>query len=130
MDIIYDPSIAPDKERWLELEEFERLDRVVEAHRKLAVTLPNERMHAAVHMVVENQVAMGDQTPVEATVQRLMDEGLDRHDAIHAVGTVVMSHIRNLMAEEEPGDEDPNAAYSEALERFSAREWIERFGDD
>jgi hypothetical protein len=33
------------------------------------------RAHAATHVIVENQVAMGDATVVPAT--------LDRHDAVH-----------------------------------------------
>jgi hypothetical protein len=128
MSITYDPMTAPEKEAWLELPEFERLQLVVHAHRELGVRLPNDRLHAAAHMVVENQVALGDETPVEETVLRLMDEGLDRHDAVHAVGAVVMNHIRNLMADEDPATEDPNRAYHEELRRFSAQQWIDRFG--
>jgi len=130
MNTEYDPLTAPDKATWLELEEFERLRLIIESHQKLGVQLPNERIHAASHMVVENQVAMGDETPVEKTVERLLQEGLDRHDAVHAVGTVVMEHIRNLMMQEDPAGEDPNTAYYAELERFSAQEWIDRFGGD
>jgi hypothetical protein len=48
------------------------------------------RAHAANHVIVENQLAMGDATVVPATLARLMQEGLDRHDAIHAIGSVLV----------------------------------------
>ncbi len=45
------------------------------------------------HVVVENQIAMGDEIPVRDTLVRLMSEGLDRHDAVHAIATVLTNLI-------------------------------------
>lgn len=58
-----------------------------------------------IHVVVENQIALGDEIPVRRAVQRLMSEGLDRHDSIHAVGSVLIGHIGELLGppETEPG---------------------------
>ena len=38
-----------------------------------------------------------DELPVRRTAQRLMSEGLDRHDAIHAIGSVLAGNIHDLM---------------------------------
>jgi hypothetical protein len=87
----YDASKAPDPQEWLELDESDRIDLVKRYH--IRAKLPvgeNERLHAAAHVIVENQVAMGDATVVPATLARLMREGLDRHDAIHAIGSVLV----------------------------------------
>jgi hypothetical protein len=54
------------------------------------------RAHAATHVVVENQAAMGDATAVPATLARLMREGLERHDAVHAIGSVLMQIIFDM----------------------------------
>ena len=39
--------------------------------------------------IVENQVALGDAFAARAVLLRLMAEGLDRHEAIHAIGSVL-----------------------------------------
>ena len=52
------------------------------------------------HVVVENQVALGEATPVPATLDRLMDEGLDRHDAtshrVRAKHPIRVAHLRRI----------------------------------
>jgi hypothetical protein len=50
----------------------------------------------------------GDETPTERTAERLMDDGLDRHDAI---GMVLAEHIYDVL-KTEPLSQDPNAPYS------------------
>ena len=60
------------------------------------IKLPNRRVHAALQAIVETQVAMGDETEAQATLIRLLSEGLDRHDAIHAIGDVLAEHMYNL----------------------------------
>ncbi|MGY4511289.1 hypothetical protein [Bradyrhizobium sp. USDA 3650] len=46
-------------------------------------------MHAVIHAVVESQIA-DRELPVRAAAQRLMSEGLDRHEAIHAIRSVLV----------------------------------------
>jgi hypothetical protein len=45
------------------------------------------------HVIVENQVALGEAYPVQSVLLRLMEEGLDRHDAIHAIGSVLAERL-------------------------------------
>jgi hypothetical protein len=119
----YDPLEAPDPEEWLELDEQERIDLVRDYHRRAGISLPNETMHATVHAIVEAQIALGDETPAGRVAQRLMGEGLDRHDAIHAIGAVLSEHLYNLLKSMRP-DKDPNAPYFAALERLTAKDWL------
>ena len=119
----YDASKAPDPQEWLELDESERLDLVKRYH--IRAKLPvgeNERLHAAAHVIVENQVAMGDATVVPATLARLMREGLDRHDAIHAIASVLMGIFFDVA--KNPGKQvDINAAYGRELAELTAASW-------
>lgn len=85
----YDPAHEPDREQWSTLDEAERIAHVTEYHRRARIKLPNLRAHAAMHVAVENQALMGDETPVAATLVGMMNEGLDRHDAVHAVASVL-----------------------------------------
>jgi len=123
----YDPFTAPDAEEWLALDEQERVDLVENYHRRKRIRLPSSTVHAIIHAVVENQIALGEQVPIR-TLQRLMSEGLDRHDAIHEIGSVLIVHLNELMRQveaETTSDADPNAPYYAELERLTAKSWRE-----
>jgi hypothetical protein len=129
MSIRYEPRVAPDAERWLAADEMEKHLAVTRYHRRARIELPNERIHAAIHTVVENQAAMGDETPVAEAIQRLRKEGLNRHEAIHAVGSVLAGHMWQLLQDEEPETADPNAAYFEEIRTLTAQKWFEEYAD-
>ncbi len=118
----YDPLVAPDPTEWLATDEGERIAVVVEYHRHARVKLPNHRLHAAIHVVVENQVAMGDELPARRVLERLQTEGLDRHEAIHAVGSVLSGHLHAGMKTGAPRD-DSHQAYWAELESLTAESW-------
>ncbi|MBV9974425.1 MAG: hypothetical protein JO105_03425 [Hyphomicrobiales bacterium] len=122
----YDPLVAPAPAEWLALTETERIQLAADYHRRARIRLPNAKMHAIVHAIVEAQIALGDETPAQRTAQRLMDEGLDRHEAIHAIGSVLMGFISNVLKGSELDDPgtNPNASYFAELERLTAEEWL------
>ena len=119
----YDPLDAPDCEEWLALDEQERIALARDYHGRARIRVPNVAVHAAVHAIVETQIALGDETPARRTAQRLMDEGLDRHEAIHAIGSVLVEFMTDLMKAPK-SDRDPNVAYFAALERLTAANWL------
>ena len=121
----YDALNAPDPDDWQSMDEHERIMLVTEYHRQAGVELPNEQAHAVVHVIVENQITLGDETSAPATLERLMREGLDRHEAIHAVASVLVDYMQALRR----GDAAPEATerYNEELEKLTAAEWLETF---
>lgn len=123
--IRYDPMVGPDPEEWRALGELEQLDAVLAFHRRARIKLPNELLHATIHSVVESQALLGSETPVPETLQRLMEQGLNRHEAVHAIGMVLASHIHDLLQGTEPPDGDPNAPYYNALRQLTAAQWRE-----
>jgi Domain of unknown function (DUF1841) len=110
----YDPLEAPDPEEWLELDEQERIDLVRSYHRRAGISPPNEKLHATMHAIVEAQIALADETPAARIAQRLIGEGLDRHDAIHAIGMMLAEHLFDPLKSTK-SDKDPNAPYFAAL---------------
>jgi hypothetical protein len=58
----YDPIKAPTPEEWLALDEQERIILAEDYHRRARIRLPNATLHATMHAVVENQIALGDET--------------------------------------------------------------------
>jgi hypothetical protein len=118
----YEANEQPHSEFWLELDESERIDAVMDYHRQARVKLENPELHATAHVVVENQVALGEATPVPATLDRLMHEGLDRHEAIHAIASILMSIVSDVTREADDGG-DVNGKYRRELAKLTAAGW-------
>ncbi len=120
----YDPLIAPNAEEWHELDESERIDLIAQYHRRAKIRLPNEQIHSAIHMIVENQNLAGDEIPVQSTLERLMREDLDRHEALHAIGEVLIEHMYSLLQTESdcPAPPEENDPYYSALVELNARD--------
>ncbi len=125
----YNPRTAPNAARRLEADETEKHLAVLGYHRRARIQLPSEQVHAVIHTVVENQVTTGDETPVAEAIQRLREQGLSRHEAIHAVGTVLAGHMWELTQGEVAATEDPNIAYFEEVRTLSAQKWFDEYGD-
>jgi len=114
----YNATIAPEPEQWLASDEQERLIAVEEHHRRMRARVSELELHSAIHVTVENQLAEGVTATVD-TFERLLDEGLDRHDAIHAIGTVVAELIlRGPRSWRNPEDE-----LRRRLALLDARRW-------
>ena len=120
----YDPEKMPKPAEWLELEEDERIRRISAYHRHAKIKLPNLNIHAALHSVVENQIAEELQT-VRETVARLQAEGLSRHDAIHAVGSVLVGRLQALMREGAQAQFEVEA-YFQDLRSLTAGGWLKK----
>jgi hypothetical protein len=82
--------------------------------------------HASMHVIVENQLAENDE-PVVRALDRLIKEGLSRHDAVHAIGSLVAAQVYDLLKEHHP-PETAHARYYAAIERLTAATW--RAGGD
>ncbi len=120
--IQYDPDQPPDPAAWLALDEGERVLLVEQYHRDARVPLPKgaRKPHAVFHTIVENQLALEDQVVVRETLRRLMDEGLARHEAVHAIGSVLAEHVQDLSRE--PAASFDNARYHDDLRRLSVEQ--------
>lgn len=121
----YDPNKAPDPKAWLALDEGERIKLAADFHRKAKIKLPNLNIHAIAHHIVENQVALGDEYVVAAKLDQLMKEGLSRHDAIHAIGSVLMANVFDIQKGVVTGE--VNEKYAKELAELTARKWLDEF---
>jgi hypothetical protein len=125
----YNPDRTIDPLEWTTLDEGERIYLVDRYHRKKRIKMPNSRIHAAIHVIVENQVALGAEIPAQKTLERMMREGLSRHDAVHAIGSVLAGHMFNLM-KYGATDEDVNAKYHRQLEELTAEGWLKSANEE
>ncbi len=94
----YDPAKSIDAGEWLELDEAERIELVQRFHEGLDEEMPDDALslHTSIHVIVENQLAMGVEL-VPETIEKLLRQGLDRHEAIHAIGAILSGDIFDLM---------------------------------
>lgn len=123
----YDPERAPDPARWMAEDEQQLMSIIERYHRRQGIEFERPQAHAAIHLVVEKQVAMGDELPVAEAVQRLMGEGLSRHEAIHAVGSVLASFLTETMR----SDADPdNEAYNREVRALTKERWYAEYGPE
>ena len=118
----YDPEASPSAGPWLSLDEGERIELVSAYHRRNHIPLPNAQLHAVIHVVVENQLALGEAAVVE-TLARLQREGLSRHDAVHAIGSVLAEDLYTLMQEQTSPADAAYKKYLDRLRRLTAKNW-------
>jgi hypothetical protein len=85
--------------------------------------LPKPHQHALLHTIVENQIAEGDAIPVREKARQLMAQGLSRHDALHAIASVLVTFM-NELAGGQVTEAESNQRYYSALRRLSARKWL------
>lgn len=118
----YDPLQAPEPDEWQALDESERMALVQHYHEEAGDDISEgaETIHAAIHVIVENQLAMGVE-PVPATLAKLTRQGLNRHEAVHAIGAVLSGDVFELLR----GNEESwnPRRYRKRLEKLTANRW-------
>lgn len=126
----YDPETPPDAADWLALDEMARVQLVKKHHQAQRLRMPNLSVHAMFHTIVENQLAEG-YAPAVRAMARLMAGGLSRHDAVHAIGSVIVGFVYEAAKSPDAspaGDLQP--AIAVAMDRLTAASWRQSGGDD
>lgn len=124
----YDPEKTPDPQQWLALGEHERIRLSKNYHEAARIKLPNAKAHALIHAVVENQIAMGFGPSCRA-IERLQREGLTRHEAVHAIGSIVAQFIYEAATAQSQTQADLQSRMNVAIESLTPDEWNAQTGD-
>jgi hypothetical protein len=74
------------------------------------------------HVVVEDQLAL-EGTVVVETLARLKSEGLNRHDALHAIGSLLAADLFELMQENSETTGGAYLRYLERLRKLTVNNW-------
>jgi hypothetical protein len=114
----YDANEGPDPGIWSSLEHTERIDLVAAYHREVQLPGDGDELHIAVHVAIEDHLARGP-TEVSWMITRLVDDGLTRHDAIHAIGDVLLSILGEVVGKAAVTSQRELASNTAASRRFS-----------
>ena len=95
----------------------------LEYHRAAGIKLPNSTVHAIIHAVIENQIAMAH-PPVVQAMDRLAKGGLSRHECVHAIGSVFARELFGALRQES-GDaaQSLTKGYDLAVEELTVTSW-------
>jgi len=117
----YDALIEPEPEIWLKLSEDERILLIENYVENNETNIEKEALiiHSSIHMVVENQLAENLE-PTKETYNRLIRQGLNRHETIHAIGTAVTNDIYNMLQNKTKFNEK---TYKNRLRKLTAKKW-------
>ncbi len=115
----YNPAKTPRAQEWLALDEVTRLSLISDFHKRHGDFGESLEAHAGVHAVVETQLAM-DVPNVRDALGRLRKSGLNRHDAVHAIGSVFAEHMFELMSDADSDLDEANERYYGRLKALSA----------
>ncbi|HYU15681.1 MAG TPA: DUF1841 family protein [Candidatus Acidoferrum sp.] len=126
--LAYGASPPPDPEEWLAADDQEKEQAVEDYHRGLREhpDIPDPRAHAMMHVVVENQIASGHPSEAAEALARLLAAGLTRHEAIHAIGSVVAEQMWTVKKEKRAFDREATAR---ALARLRPADWMHSAAD-
>ena len=125
----YDAEIGPQRDAWLATAEADRIELVESYHRRQRIQLPRPALHATIHVVVENQIGIGEDVVIEA-MARLQREGLTRHESLHAVGNDLTEQLYGLMKGDVAPGSDSNSRYRERVKHLSADDWRKSGNDE
>jgi hypothetical protein len=131
LDGEYDADLQPDPAVWLELDEVERLAQVEDYHRLIGDDDPEVlHKHALAHVIAEDQIAAAPTAAASRALSRLIVEGLDRHEAIHAVACVYMGALAEAMKAGATAKtlELPPVCDTQ-LDRLTVETWQRDYGD-
>lgn len=88
----------------------------------------SSKSHAAFHLAVETQAATGFEPTVRA-LERLRGQGLNRHDAIHAIGSVLAAAVwEESTSQHETESAVFQAHLNAAIERLDGKQWLKEHG--
>ena len=121
----YDADVGPDGPGWLALDDEEQMQRVQKYHEltsKPGDEPPNLQRHVGMHVLVEQQVARDEPPEAAQALARLRRDGMNRHDAVHAIGFILTEHMKRAMESRTPVDE---SAYGRELSQLTLKSWLQ-----
>ena len=121
----YNPEVTQNPSDWLAMDEEDRIQLIEEYHHSKRIKMGSVKAHAMFHSMVENQIVEGVESVVHA-MDRLIKQGLSRHDAIHAIGSIIAEQFYEATNNEGTSGGSPQDRFNEKVNRLNAKDWLRR----
>jgi hypothetical protein len=115
----YNPAKSPDRQQWLALDKTRQLEIIRLAHDDMETSENALATHCGMHSAVETQIAQNS-PGVRNAMGRLRKQGTSRHNALHAIGLVLIQHMRRMATSQDEPD-IANAHYQTQLAELGQR---------
>jgi hypothetical protein len=116
---IYDADSQPHALQWRALDGKERIRAVVHFHVQRGIAVPHLKWHALMHVNIENML-LPARSPMSRALQRLQDQGVGRHDAIHTFAAVTLAHpVDDLMGDPRLSPRERQLAFNSAIDALT-----------
>lgn len=97
---------------------------VTSYHVQSRIGMTNLKLHALMHVNVENMLTQG-RGPMTRALARLQTDGLSRHEAIHALAAVWLAHpVDSYSGDAGLSAREKQLAFNRAVETLSAEKWM------
>lgn len=114
----YDPNSTPNPQQWLQLDGHDRTRIVEEYLDRNGGYGGSLQLQARLQALVETQLAEG-LTPVKAAFMHLRDNGLNRHECIRALASI-LGRCMPEAPQSDTADVPPNKTYLAQLETLTS----------
>ena len=121
----YDPDLDPDPSTWRSIDAHDRVRLVMSHHAQNRISVSDSRMHALLHVNIENMLLQG-KGPVTRALEKLRAEGHPRHKAIHILATVWLAYpVGSIGGSANLTHQEQQLAFNAAMETITGEGWLQ-----
>jgi hypothetical protein len=114
-----DPADPDERSLLIQGEHPEFAEYLVDSSWQGEIDGTNPRFHLTMHEVIANQLWADEPPEVWQAAKRLREQGMERHDILHELVSVMTEHMQPTLLRGESFDDD---AYRQALSDLASRE--------
>lgn len=119
---IYDANRPISEPAWRTLDGAERIRAVVHFHEQHGIAVPHLKWHALMHVNVENML-LPARSPMARALERLQQQGVSRHDAIHTFAAVTLAHpVDDLTGDPRLSPRERQLAFNSAINALTRQQ--------
>ncbi|RLJ39053.1 hypothetical protein C8C98_2787 [Acidovorax sp. 106] len=121
----YDPDFDPDPSTWRSIDAHDRVRLVISHHAQNRISVSDNRMHALLHVNIENMLLQG-KGPVTRALEKLRAEGHPRHKVIHILATVWLAYpVGSIGGSANLTHQEQQLAFNAAMETITGEGWLQ-----
>jgi hypothetical protein len=121
----YDPDAGPDPITWRSTGSHDQMRLVISHHMQNRIRVSDSRMHALLHVTIENMLLQA-KGPTTRALARLLAAGHPRHQAIHILATVWLAYPVGFTGDDaKRPHQEQQLALNASMDAISGESWLQ-----